>query len=60
MLDGHEDPQKAKQALKHAFEGPTIGELQICGIGDEDAKSGILIVGRHAGVEAAFVTFLLD
>ena len=60
MLDGHEDSQKAKQALKQAFDAPTIDELQIYGIGDGDAMSGILIAGRRADGESAFVTFLLD
>ena len=60
MLNGHEDPPKATLALKHAFDAPAMEELQIYGIGDGGAMSGILIAGRRAGGEAAFVTFLLD
>ncbi|KAA5539222.1 hypothetical protein FYK55_25230 [Roseiconus nitratireducens] len=60
MLDGHDDPQKAKAALKQAFDAPTIEALQIYRIGDGDAMSGILIAGRRTAGDSAFVTFLLD
>lgn len=60
MLEGHEDPPSAKRALEQAFDDSAIEELQIFRIGDGGAMSGILIAGRRAGGESAFVAFLLD
>jgi hypothetical protein len=60
MLEGAADPSTARSALQRAFDYPTLEDLQIFKLGDGGAMSGILIAGRRASNEMAFVAFLLD
>jgi hypothetical protein len=60
MLEGTAEPQSARAALKQAFDDPSIEDLRIFRMGDGGAMSGIMIAGRRANNETAFVGFLLD
>lgn len=59
MVDCHEDPSRAKEALVKAFDDGSVKDLRVYRIGDGEAMSGVLI-GAVYPEGAAFLVFLMD
>jgi hypothetical protein len=60
LLENQEDSQASEDALKNAFEQPTVQELRIFKIGDGEAMSGIAIAACMGNVGSLFLLLLLD
>ena len=60
MLDGHDDPSLAQNALALAFDDTAVQQLQIYKIGDGAAMSGILIAAQRVDEGSMFLIFLMD
>jgi hypothetical protein len=61
ILDEAADPQAAAQALRGAFDDPTVSELAVYKIGDGAQMAGLLVTARReSGGETVMLVFLLD
>jgi len=60
LLDGHENPGAAIQALSTAYDDAAMENLEVYTLGDGAALSGVLIAGRTRGGAATFLVFLMD
>jgi hypothetical protein len=59
MLESHDDPSAARNALQQAFDDSQVQVLHVYRIGDGGAMSGLLIAARRCGFDV-FLVFLLD
>jgi hypothetical protein len=61
ILDEAADPQAAAQALRGAFDDPTVSELAVYKIGDGAQMAGLLVAARRESAgESIMLVFLLD
>lgn len=60
VLEIMEDPDKANEALAAAYNDPAVADLRAYTIGDGNAMSGLLLVGRRENGEATVLTVLMD
>ena len=60
LLNGHDQPDKARQALQRAFQHEAIRELRIYAIGDGAAMSGLLVAAVRADDQPLTLVFLMD
>ena len=60
ILDVVENAEAAKAALAAAYNDETVVDLCVYNLGDGEAMSGILVVGKRSNGETTFLVFLLD
>ena len=61
LLDVADDPERARSALSTAYDAPETTDLSVYPIGDGEAMSGLLVVGRRPQSGATtFLVFLMD
>jgi hypothetical protein len=60
ILSVVEDADAAKLALTNAYDDQNIVDLRVYHLGDGDAMSGLLIVGRRSNNETTFLVFVMD
>lgn len=60
LLDGHDKPDAARQALSTVYDDAGMEDVQVYALGDGAARSGLLIAGRAGNGEAALLVFLMD
>jgi hypothetical protein len=60
LLDGHEKPDAARQALSAVYDDAGMELVQVYALGDGAALSGVLIAGRSPSGAATLLVFLMD
>ena len=61
ILDNVDNADAARAALSAVYDDPAVTELRVFNLGDGEAMSGLLVVGRRVeSADATFLVFLLD
>jgi hypothetical protein len=60
MLDGHDKPDAATQALSGVYDVAEMESVEVYTLGDGEALSGVLIAGRTSSGSATLLVFLMD
>ena len=61
ILDNVDNADASRAALSAVYDDPAVTELRVFNLGDGEAMSGLLVVGRRVeSADATFLVFLLD
>ena len=60
LLDGHEKPDAARQALSAVYDDAGMELVYVYTLGDGAVLSGVLIAGRDRNGAATLLVFLMD
>lgn len=60
LLDGHDTPDAARQALSTVYDDAAMETVQAYTLGDGAALSGVLVAGRARSGAATLLVFLMD